>query len=168
MTVRLLLITSVLILTPRAEELYKCVENVNDAFLRADYGETIRRGDSCFEQLISAARGEQVALQSKNTVLPTGRISEFERYRIFRNAALNSLSTVLYLKGIAAEHLFSDSGDKRYDGIAVEAYKLLCSCYSLGRKWSASGVFTSPCEDIRPKLLNRGISETSACRAWNK
>jgi hypothetical protein len=130
----------------RAEE--ECLKNAWRAFNRGDYKGAIKFADECIENFGKVADRMQEKLSNdKESLPPTGSVSDADKNKIFKRGPLNDVATAYFIKGRSAENLYRKGGSKDpiYKEMAENAYKAACR-YKHGRTWDPNGWFWSPCE----------------------
>jgi len=80
-----------------------------------------------------------------------GGFNEKTKEKIFKNWAVNDVSTAYYIKGLSAKKLYQSTSDKSYKEMAEESLKKACSL-SFGRCWDPKGWFWSPCAAAEDEL----------------
>lgn len=134
----------------------ECLKNAWKAYNAGKYLNAITYCDQCMQDFGKKAARMQASLEAqgrKNIDFPTGSVSDAMKAKIFKNWAINDVSTACFLKGRSAENLYkkNKAKNKVYKGIATEAFNEACN-YSFGRCWDKAGWFWSPCAEAKDRL----------------
>jgi len=131
-----------------------CLNKAWDALDAKDYKNAIKYCDECIQTFGESARKMQTGLEKAGNTdksFPVGGVNEKTKEKIFKNWAVNDVSTAYYIKGLAAKKLYQSTSDNSYKEKAEESLRETCSL-SLGRCWDPQGWFWSPCAAARDEL----------------
>lgn len=133
-----------------------CLKNAWKAYNADNYESVISYCDQCIEDFGKEAERMQNELESlgrKDADFPTVNVSDAMKDVIFKNWAINDVSTACFLKGKSAERIYNKNKTKNesFKKVATEAYNQACK-YPFGRCWDSAGWFWSPCIASKDRL----------------
>lgn len=131
-----------------------CLDKAWTALGEEDYKNAIKNADECIQTFGDAAQKMQRELEEAGNTdksFPFGGVNKKTKEKIFKNWAVNDVSTAYYIKGLSAKKLYASTSDKSYKEMADESLKGACSL-SFGRCWDPQGWFWSPCAAAQDEL----------------